>query len=270
MGSAAKYVVENTDCGYFVNCNCYVDNGACGAENCYKEGGEMREITATPAFGILISILTYELGMIIYNKTKFPLFNPILISITAIIIFLTGLGIDYSDYKKGGDVIFFFLGPCTVILAVPLYRQIHTLKKNAAAIMTGIFIGSAASVASTALIAKLIGLDSNLVVSMLPKSVTTPIGIEITRESGGIIAVTVVAIVVTGIFGAMAGPLICRLFGIKNKVAVGVAIGTASHAVGTSKAVEIGETEGAMSGLSIGIAGLITVFLVPLAAYFFK
>ena len=230
----------------------------------------MREILSTPAFGIFISIITYELGVILYGKTKFPLFSPILVSIVSIVLFLQGFGIDYSEYKTGGDIIFFFLGPCTVILAVPLYKQLHILKKNAAAIMTGIFTGSIVSVLTTWGFSVMIGLDKNIILSLLPRSVTTPIGIEITKQSGGIIALTVFSIVFTGILGAMAGPLICKMFGIKNKVAIGVAIGTASHAVGTSKAVELGETEGAMSGLAIGIAGLITVFLIPAMSYFFK
>jgi len=167
-------------------------------------------------------------------------------------------------YNQGGDLLSFFLGPATVILAVPLYNRLELLKTNYKAILIGITTGTLTGIVSIIYLTKLFKLDVGVGLAMIPKSVTTPIGMEISKQIGGISSITVAAIILTGILGAVIGPFICNLFGIKNKVAVGIAIGTSSHAVGTSRAIELGETEGAMSGLAIGIAGLITVFLVPI------
>jgi len=178
-------------------------------------------------------------------------------------------GIDFETFNRGGDYISFFLGPATVVLAVPLYKKIQLLKSDALPILAGISAGSIAGMSSILFLSHFFGLDEVLSISLVPKSVTAPIGMEISRQLGGLPAVTVAAIVITGIIGAVLGPFICRCFRIKDKVAVGVAIGTASHALGTTKAIELGETEGAMSGLAIGIAGLLTVFLAPLLVYVF-
>jgi putative effector of murein hydrolase len=153
-----------------------------------------------------------------------------------------------------------------VILAVPLYKKISLFRENIIPIIGGIGVGSSAGIISIILMCRMFGLDELLSVSMIPKSVTTPIGIEISNQLGGLPSITVAAIVFTGISGILLGPQVCRLFKIHDEVAVGIAIGTSSHALGTTKAVEIGETEGAMSGLAIGIAGLVTVFLAPLLA----
>jgi len=151
------------------------------------------------------------------------------------------------------------------VLAVPLYKQLDLLKKNAKAILTGIFVGSSVGIVSIIGISYLVGLDSSIIKSLVPKSVTTPIGISISSQLGGLVPITVLSIIVTGIIGAVFGPTICKVFKIKDKVAVGVSIGTAAHAVGTSKALELGEIEGAMSSLSIGIAGIMTVIIAPVA-----
>ena len=223
----------------------------------------MRELINTPMFGITISLLAFELGCFIYNKTKIAIFNPLFISQAIIILFLLRFDISFETYNKGGQLISFFLAPATVILAVPLYRKIKLLKENALPIFAGITVGSIFGMVSIILLGKLLGIESMLKQSMVPKSVTVPIGVEVSTQLGGIPAVTVAAIVITGILGAIVGPFICKLFRIKDKVAVGVAMGTASHALGTTKAMELGETEGAMSSLSIGVAGLITVVLAP-------
>ena len=215
-------------------------------------------------FGIFISLIAFEIGLLIYKKTKFPLFNPLLIASLLIICFLKIFNIDFYTYNKGGQFINIFLGPATVILAVPLYKQFNLLKENFIPIMSGILIGSLVSILSVISIALFLNLDNTLIVSLLSKSVTTPIGIEITNSLGGISSITVLAIVVSGIAGSVLGPITLKLLRIKNPIAIGVSLGTASHAVGTTKALEIGETEGAMSSLSIGIAGIITVFLAPL------
>lgn len=224
----------------------------------------MKEFFSTPLFSIMISLLTFEAGTILYKKTKFPLFNPLLISQTLIILFLMRFQISFEDYNKGGQLISFFLTPATVILAVPLYKQINLLRENALPIITGITVGSICGMLSILFMSKLFHLDKELISSLVPKSITTPIGVEISKQLGGIPAVTVAAIIFTGILGSIIAPHTCKLFKIHDKVAQGIAIGTSSHAVGTSKAIEMGETEGAMSGLSIGVAGLITVVLAPI------
>lgn len=171
--------------------------------------------------------------------------------------------IDLETYNQGGNLISIFLGPSTVVLAVPLYKQLDLLKKNLLPIIAGILAGSLTAIVSVCLFAKWFGLNKELGLSLVPKSITTPIGIELTKQLGGIPSVTVAAIIITGIIGAMLAPGLLKLLRITDKVAVGLAIGTSAHAVGTSKAIELGETEGAMSALAIGVAGLMTVFLAP-------
>lgn len=216
-------------------------------------------------FGIVLSLVAFEIGLYIYRKTNIPLFNPLLIAIAIVIIFLLVFNIDFDTYNKGAQFINMFLGPATVILAVPLYKQIELLKKHATSILIGVFLGSVIGIFSVIGISYILGLDSSLIKSLLSKSVTTPIGIELTNQLGGIVPITILAIIISGITGSIIGPPICKLFRIHDSVAVGVALGTASHAIGTTKALELGETEGAMSGLSIGIAGLMTVFIAPIS-----
>lgn len=223
----------------------------------------MKELPGTPLFGIIISIAAYEIGLILYKKTKLPFFNPLLISMILVITFLLTFKINLETYNKGGDLISFFLSPATVILAVPLYKQLDKLKADVFPILAGILAGCLSAVISACILSRLFNLDRQLGLSMVPKSITTPIGIEVSKQIGGIPPVTVTAIVITGIMGAVTGPLVCRIFRITDSVAAGIAFGTSSHAIGTTKAIELGETEGAMSGLAIGIAGLITVFLAP-------
>ncbi|WP_342305111.1 LrgB family protein [Methanolobus sp. ZRKC5] len=220
----------------------------------------------SPVFGIGISLLTFYAGGLLYKKTGSPLMNPLVLSMLMIIALLLSFHISFEDYNRGGQFISFFLGPATVILAVPLYKKISLLKDNIVPILAGISIGSAAGIVSIIVMCKMFGLDELVSISMLPKSVTTPIGIEVSSQLGGLPSITVAAIVFTGIAGVLLVPMICKLFRIENKVAVGIAIGTSSHALGTTKAVELGETEGAMSGLAIGIAGFVTVFLAPILA----
>ena len=224
----------------------------------------MEILTNNILFGIVLSLLAFEIGLYIYKKTKMPIFNPLLIAIGVVIIFLLAFNIDFEKYNEGAKFINMFLGPSTVVLAVPLYKQIETLKKHATAIVIGVLFGSIIGIFSIIGMSYFVGLDTEVIKSLIPKSVTTPIGIELSNNLGGIVPITVLAIIISGITGAVIGPQICKLFKIKDSIAVGVAIGTASHAVGTTKALEIGETEGAMSGLSIGIAGLMTVFLAPI------
>lgn len=224
----------------------------------------MREVLDSPAFAVFLSLAAYEIGLLANRKTRLALLNPLLVAIVLTIGFLLASGTEYETYKQGGQVISFLLVPATVALALPLYRQFSLLRKNALPILAGIAAGSAANVALVLVLTKMLGLEEVLRVSLVPKSVTTPIGMALSEQIGGLPEITVAAIIITGIAGSILGQYVFRLLRIKDKVAVGVAMGTASHALGTARAIEFGETEGAMSALSIGIAGLATVFLAPL------
>lgn len=224
----------------------------------------MEIISNNMFFGIFISLIAFEIGLFIYKKTKLPIFNPLLTATILIICFLKIFNIDFDTYNNGGQFINIFLGPATIVLAVPLYKKLNLLKENFLPIFSGILVGSLVSVLSVISIATFLGLDNSLTVSLLSKSVTTPIGIEITNSLGGSSSITVLAIVLSGIIGAIVGPTVFKVLKINNPISRGVSLGTTSHAVGTSKALEIGEQEGAMSSLSIGVAGIVTVFLAPL------
>lgn len=218
----------------------------------------------TPYFGFMITLVAFIVAQWLSKKTKNPLLNPLLVSIIFIIGVLLIFDIDYEVYNQGGSIISFFLGPFTVLLAVPLYNQIEVLKKSGVSVAVGIFVGSVVSVVSIYLLSDLLGLTEILKLSLIPKSVTAAISREVSQQIGGIPALTVAVTVLTGITGNVLGPLVCKLFGIKNRVAVGIALGTTSHAIGTAKAIELGEVEGAMGSLAISVAGLMTVFIAPL------
>ena len=224
----------------------------------------MEIISNNMFFGIFISLIAFEIGLFIYKKTKLPIFNPLLTATILIICFLKIFNIDFDTYNNGGQFINIFLGCATIVLVVPLYKKLNLLKENFLPIFSGILVGSLVSVLSVISIATFLGLDNSLTVSLLSKSVTTPIGIEITNSLGGSSSITVLAIVLSGIIGAIVGPTVFKVLKINNAISRGISLGTASHAVGTSKALEIGEQEGAMSSLSIGVAGIVTVFLAPL------
>lgn len=216
-------------------------------------------------FGAVISILAYALGVAIQKRWKYAIFNPMLIAIVAIILFLTVMGIDYETYNKSAEYVTYFLTPATVCFAIPLYEQYERLKKNWRALLAGTLAGVLSSMLSIFLLSMLFGLAHEQYVSLLPKSITTAIGIALSGELGGIPTLTVAAIMVTGIFGNICARSLCRLFRIKEPAAVGLAIGAAAHAIGTVRAREIGEEEGAISSLSIVVCGLLTV----VAASFF-
>ena len=210
-------------------------------------------------FGLVISILGYELGRAVQKKWRLAILNPLLISIIFVIVVLKILPIDYNTYNASAKYLNYLLTPSTVCLAIPLYKQIQLLKKNAAAVFGGIAAGVLTSLVSVFLLSLAFGFTKEQYVTLLPKSITTAIGMGISEELGGIVTITVAVIIITGILGNMTAEAICRVFKITEPVAKGVAIGTASHAVGTVKAMEMGETEGAMSSLSIAVAGLLTV-----------
>lgn len=219
-------------------------------------------------FGVAISIVAYWIGSRLRKKWNYPIMNPLLIAMILIITFLGITKIDYETYDKGAKYITFLLTPATVCLAVPLYKQIKILKENMIAVFVGIICGCISHVVIIIVVASAFGLEKILTLSMLPKSVTTAIALGITEEIGGIQAVTIVGVCVAGIMGAVIGPTILKIFHISEPVAQGLAIGTASHAVGTSKAVELGEIQAAMSSLAIVVTGLLTVVIVPLVVKF--
>ena len=210
-------------------------------------------------FGVFVSLAAYAVGVFIKNKTKFSLFNPLLISIiitSAVVIFA---GIDYDVYYEGAKYISYLLTPATVALAIPLYEQVTVLKKNFKAIIAGIVSGVITGLCSILAMALIFGFTYEQYVTFLPKSITTAIGMGVSEELGGYVSITVAVIIITGVLGSVIAEGVLKLFKITDPVAKGIAIGTASHAVGTSKAMEIGKTEGAMSGLSIVVSGLLTV-----------
>lgn len=217
-------------------------------------------------FGVFISVSAYMVGMCLKKKLKWGILNPLLVAVILVIAFLIGTGIPYSKYNEGASYISYFLTPATVCLAIPLYKQLELLKKNFAAVIIGITTGVLASAVSIFVMSLLFKLDHVYYVSLLPKSITTAIGMGVSEEAGGIVTITIISIILTGIFGNIIGETWFKLVGMKEPIAKGLALGTASHAIGTAKALELGEVEGAMSSLSIAVAGLMTVVAVPLVS----
>ena len=219
----------------------------------------MNDFVASPFFGVVLCVGTYAVGWWINQKTKSPVANPLLISMALVIVVLTVFHIPREDFNRGGDFIGFFLIPATAALALSIYRQLWLLKRNFLPIIIGAAVGSLASMGSVYGLCRLFGVDQVMVSSLIPKSVTTPIAMDVSIRLGGEPSITVAAVIITGIIGAILAPVMIKLFRVKNPIAAGVAIGTSSHALGTAKAIEIGEVEGAMSGLAIGISGILTV-----------
>lgn len=229
----------------------------------------MRELLTTSTFfGVMVSILAYEFGLALKKRFPVALCNPLLISIVVVIVILAGFDIDYEAYESGAKLLGYLLTPATVCLAVPLYEQLSLLKKHVAAIMAGLVSGVLTSLVSIFAMALIFGLNHEQYVTLLPKSITTAIGMGISEELGGIVTVTVAVIIVTGILGNVIGEQVLRVFRIEERIAKGVALGSASHAIGTAKAMELGEIEGAMSSLSIAVAGLLTVIGASVFAQF--
>ena len=193
--------------------------------------------------------------------------NPLLIAILLIAGFLSIFKIPYESYNAGGAIINMFLAPATACLAVSIYSKIRILKENWLPIVVGCTVGSVTSMGSVYLLCRLFRLDASMTASLIPKSITTPIAVEVSRAHGGIVPVTVIAVIFTGILGSIFAPFLIRLFGVKDPVAAGLSIGSCSHAVGTSRAIRLGEIQGAMSGLAIGICGIITVIVSMIFAY---
>ena len=226
----------------------------------------MNELISSPFFGVVLCIGTYAVGLWINRKTKSPVANPLLIAIALVIAISLIFHIPLEEFNKGGDFIAFFLIPATAALALSIYRQVWLLKRNFLPIIIGSAVGSLVSMGSVYGLCRLFRLDEVLTYSLIPKSVTTPIAMDVSLQLGGEPSITVAAVVVTGITGAILAPAFIRLFRVNNPIAAGVAIGTCSHALGTAKALEIGEVEGAMSGIAIGVSGILTVLFAMLVA----
>ncbi len=216
-------------------------------------------MAAGATMGAVISLINYWIGLKIKEKTKLSICNPLLISIILTVLFVLIFRIDYDTYNASAKYLSWLLTPATVSLAIPLYLEIDRLKKNIKAILVSIFAGSVISMGSILLMSMLFGFSHSQFVTFLPKSITTAIGMSVSEELGGFVSITVAAIIVTGILGAVIADTVCKVFHITDPVAQGLAIGTSAHAIGTSRAMEMGDVQGAMSSLSIVTAGIITV-----------
>lgn len=230
---------------------------------------KLNEFFEISAFvGVTLSLLAYAFGMFLKRKTHLSIFNPLLVSIAVTIVVLVIADVDYDTYNKGAVYLSWFLTPATVCLAIPLYEQIELLKKHWKAVLTGILSGVLTSLLTVFVLSKLMSLSHKEYVTMLPKSITTAIGMGVSEELGGYVTITVAVIIVTGVLGNILAEFICKIFRITEPIAKGLAIGSASHAIGTAKAMEMGEIEGAMSSLSIAVAGIMTVVGASIFAKF--
>lgn len=220
----------------------------------------MNEFAASSVFfGVFVTLAAYFIGLKVKKKTGLAIMNPLLIAIVLVMLLLRGLDIDYAAYNQSARLVSSLLTPATVCLAVPLYEQLQLLKRHKAAILTGVISGVLTSLVCVLVLAMLFRLDHAAYVTLLPKSITTAIGMGVSEQLGGHVSITVAVIIITGVIGNMIAESMCRAFHITEPIARGVAIGTASHAIGTTKAMELGEVEGAMSSLSIVVAGVLTV-----------
>ncbi len=218
--------------------------------------------------GVTLSLIAYLIGVILKKKLKLGIFNPLLISIVISIGVLLIGKVDYDTYNEGAKFLSWLLTPATVCLAIPLYEQWELLKQNYKAVLLGLLAGTVTSLTTVFVLAKLFGLSHEEYVTLLPKSITTAIGMGVSEELGGYVTITVAVIIITGVLGNMFGEQICKLFRITEPISKGLAFGASSHAIGTAKALEIGEVEGAMSSLAIAVSGIFTVVLASLFASF--
>lgn len=216
--------------------------------------------------GVTLSLISYMLGVALKKKLKLSIFNPLFISIIISIAVLCLGQVDYETYQEGANLLSYLLTPATVCLAVPLYEQWELLKKNYKAVLCGLLAGTITSMTTVFLLSTLCNLSHTEYVTLLPKSITTAIGMGVSEELGGYVTITVAVIVITGVLGNMIGEFVCKVFHIEESISKGLAFGASSHAIGTAKAVEMGEVEGAMSGLAIAVSGIFTVILASFFA----
>ena len=230
----------------------------------------IKEMVATPLFGIGLTLVAYALAQGLYRWTRMVIFNPVALSIVSVIFVLKLCKIPYASYAVGGDYILFLLGPAVVALALPLYTRRQEILARKVPIFAGIFAGALFSVVSASGLAWLLGGSRDVVLSLAPKSVTTPIAIGIIDKIGGLAPLTAAIVVITGCIGAICGPEFCRLVGIRQPAAMGLAVGTASHGIGTARMLEVDRLGGAVAGLAIGLNGLVSAFLIPLLFVAFR
>lgn len=217
--------------------------------------------------GVTLSLVAYMIGVILRKKLKLGIFNPLLISIIISIIVLVIGKVDYNIYNEGAKYLSYLLTPATVCLAIPLYEQWQLLKRNYKAVLCGLFAGAITSMTTVFVLAKICGLSHEEYVTLLPKSITTAIGMGVSEELGGYVTITVAVIIITGVLGNIIGELVCKIFHIEEPISKGLAFGASAHAIGTAKALKIGEVEGAMSGLAIAVSGILTVMFASVFAY---
>lgn len=216
--------------------------------------------------GVFLSLMAYMIGVELKKRLKIGLFNPLLVSILICIGVLAVGHVEYDVYYEGAKYISYLLTPATVCLAIPLYQQWKLLKKNYKAVVCGLLAGTLTSLLTVFVLAVICGLNHQEYVTLLPKSITTAIGMGVSEELGGYVTITVAVIIVTGIIGNMIGEFALKLFRITEPISKGLAYGCSSHAIGTAKAMEVGQVEGAMSGLAIAVTGIFTVCLVSIFA----
>lgn len=228
------------------------------------------ELLQNPLFGIGLTLSAYALAQKVYQRTGAILSNPVFTSIVAIILLLLAFDLPYATYLKGGQYILFLLGPAVVALAVPLYTRRQEILAKKAPILVGIAVGAVTSIVTATGLAWLLGGSTDVILSLAPKSVTTPIAIGIVEKIGGIAPLTAAIVVLTGCLGAICGPEFCRLIGIRDPAAMGLAIGTASHGIGTARMLEVDRLGGAVAGLAIGLNGLMTALLLPFLVGLFQ
>lgn len=219
----------------------------------------MEALTSTPLLGLILTAAAFALARWFQKKTGWVLANPTVVSAAMIIALLLLLDIPYDDYARGGDFVNLMLSPVTAILALGIYNQRDILKKNFIPVLVGCTVGCAVSMGSVLLLCRLFGLDQAVTAAMLPKSCTTAIAVGVAEAKGGVVAIAVACVIIAGTVGAVGAPAFIKWFHVTDPVAQGLAIGACSHALGTTKAREIGELQGAMSSIAIGICGLLAV-----------
>jgi predicted murein hydrolase (TIGR00659 family) len=223
----------------------------------------MRELLSSPVLWIAVTFAVYYGAQVIYKRYHFFFLNPVLVSISVLILILVASGVEFSEYDRGGKYISFFLAPAVVALGVPLHERMREIRARSGAILTAIGIGGAGGILSAAGIAAGLGASRAVVLSIAPKSVTTPIAIGIAEKLGGVPSLTAVLVIAAGVLGAVLGPIFLRAIGVRSPYAFGLAMGAASHGIGTARALEEGEVEGATSGLALCLNGIVTAVLTP-------
>ena len=228
----------------------------------------MTQLLQISLLPVLLTLLAFRAGQWIQNKLKSPLFNPILVAVILVLLFLSATGMELASYQAGISYLSWLMTPATICLAVSMYEQYQVLKKNTPMILAGVAAGAIACLITVLGLCLLFGFDLELTVSLLPKSVTTAIGVPLSQMSGGLPSITTAAIILTGITANVLGSALCKLFRLTDKIAQGAAFGTAGHVIGTAKATELDPLTGAVSSLSLVVAGLLTAIVLPLLANF--